>query len=123
MSPYHAIFAHIRQAIAQLLPPSLVRGDIRYSGLTSSEALAKEIHMGHLVQYVEQLDQHLPFLTVRETFQFLYENALVDPLPFGHTDDWCEYFFRLSFFYVSMFSNPWVFWDVVVQEQRSRDSC
>ncbi len=34
----------------------------------------------------EQLDQHLPYLTVRETFEFIHDNALVDPAEHGHPE-------------------------------------
>jgi ABC-type multidrug transport system ATPase subunit len=34
----------------------------------------------------EQLDQHLPFLTVRETLEFIHNNALVDPAECGHPE-------------------------------------
>jgi ABC-type multidrug transport system ATPase subunit len=33
-----------------------------------------------------QLDQHLPFLTVRETLEFIHNNALVDPAECGHLE-------------------------------------
>ena len=31
-----------------------------------------------IAQYVSQLDEHIPFLTVRETLEFMHANACVD---------------------------------------------
>jgi ABC-type multidrug transport system ATPase subunit len=84
--PGHGKSAYLK-ALAQLLPQTpALRGDIKYSGYTRSEALEQGIHLNNLVQYVEQLDQHLPFLSVRETFNFLHENALVNPADHGHPE-------------------------------------
>jgi hypothetical protein len=54
--------------------------------MTMAEAQEQGIYPGHMVQYVEQLDQHLPYLTVRETFDFIHQNALVDPAQYGHPE-------------------------------------
>jgi hypothetical protein len=35
----------------------------------------------------DQLDYHLPYLSVRETFEFVHENALLDPASVGIPDD------------------------------------
>lgn len=76
------------KALAQLLvaPPETKSGVIKYGGLTPMEAEEKGIQLGHLVQYIDQLDQHFPFLTVKETFQFIHDNATVPPTAeFGQT--------------------------------------
>ena len=69
------------KALARLLPANLVSGNITFSGKSADQCLAEGIHLGHLVQYIDQLDQHLPFLTVRETFDFVNQNANIDPAP------------------------------------------
>ena len=33
-----------------------------------------------------QLDEHIPFQTVREVFTFIHANACVDPGPFGYPE-------------------------------------
>jgi ABC-type multidrug transport system ATPase subunit len=71
-------------------PPTLlpnkpgVCGNISYSGATVSDP--RGCHLGQLVQYVSQLDEHLPHLTVRETLSFVYQNAVVDPATCGHPE-------------------------------------
>ena len=93
------------KALAQKLPANATTGSVTYQGLTQQQAIEKNIYLGHLVQYVgmlycmmcggilmhfiiftfcvyfsaDQLDQHLPFLTVRETMDFVHQNANVDP--------------------------------------------
>lgn len=74
------------KALANRLPKGAVTGDIRYGGYSFEEAASKNIHIGHLVQYVDQLDQHLPYLTVRETLNFVHANANVDPSEFDASD-------------------------------------
>ena len=84
--PGHGKSAFLK-ALASLLPASpLLSGQVRYGGLTKAEAEVEGIHIGHVVQYVDQLDQHLPYLTVRETFDFIHSNALVDPALHGHPE-------------------------------------
>ena len=56
--------------------PRQLSGDVRYNGLTSAELRASGVYLGQLVQYVGQLDEHSPFLTVRETLRFVAQNAL-----------------------------------------------
>lgn len=53
-----------------------LRGEVRYSGLSVPEVQEAGVHLGQLVQYVNQLDEHFPFLTVRETLTFVAENSL-----------------------------------------------
>lgn len=84
--PGHGKSAFLK-ALASLLPAGpLLSGQVQYGGLTKAEAEAQGIHIGHVVQYVDQLDQHLPYLTVRETFDFIHENALIDPTLHGHPE-------------------------------------
>ena len=61
-------------------------GNITYSGSTPATASAAGITLGQLVQYVGQADEHVPFLTVRETFDFMHFNATVKPEKFGRPD-------------------------------------
>jgi ABC-type multidrug transport system ATPase subunit len=55
-----------------------LQGKVRYSGRTASEAQSAGVQLGQLVQYVSQLDEHSPFLTVRETLSFVARNSLAD---------------------------------------------
>ena len=52
----------------ELLNKAHVSGRVEYNGLTREEA--PEMVVQNVVSYVEQLDDHEPFLTVRETFDF-----------------------------------------------------
>jgi ABC-type multidrug transport system ATPase subunit/ABC-type multidrug transport system permease subunit len=99
------------KALAQLLPPNELKGEILYGNEQPSGLIEKSIYPGHLVQYVEQLDQHLPYLTVRETLEFIHQNSLADPAEFGYVDmaqahkdrgsyTFCSY--CLSLFIISM---------------------
>jgi len=54
-----------------------IDGKITYSGLTASELKANGTSINRLCEYVTQVDEHLPFLTVHETVQFSHENACV----------------------------------------------
>ena len=56
--------------------PRLLKGEVKYNGLSAAELKARGIHLSQLVQYIPQLDEHSPFLTVRETLQFIASNAL-----------------------------------------------
>ena len=71
------------KALARKLPVKAVTGSVTYSGLSYDDALSKDIHIGHLVQYVNQLDEHIPQLTVQETLEFVHKNANVDPGLYG----------------------------------------
>jgi ABC-type multidrug transport system ATPase subunit/ABC-type multidrug transport system permease subunit len=57
---------------------------ITFSGLTQKELSAKGMHLKLLANYVDQLDTHLPFLTVRETAEFACLNSTVDPGVMGN---------------------------------------
>ena len=60
----------------RLANPRALHGEVSYSGLTAIEAAGRGIYVGQLVQYVSQLDEHSPFLTVRETLRFIAQNSL-----------------------------------------------
>ena len=83
--PGHSKSAYLKM-LTQLLPARDVRGTVTYSGVSQADAAAAGVHLGQIAQYVSQLDEHIPFLTVRETFEFIHANATVDPAKFGHTD-------------------------------------
>ena len=54
-------------------------GSINYGGFTGAQLAEKGIYLKLLATYVDQLDVHLPYLTVRETAKFAYENGTVQP--------------------------------------------
>ena len=53
-----------------------LRGTVQYGGLAPPELAAAGLSLGQLVQYVSQLDEHFPFLTVRESLAFVARNAI-----------------------------------------------
>ena len=53
-----------------------LRGSVQYGGLAPPELAAAGLCLGQLVQYVSQLDEHFPFLTVRESLAFVARNAI-----------------------------------------------
>jgi ABC-type multidrug transport system ATPase subunit len=68
------------RALSGRLPPSKLDGSLSYSDVPAADLLrSKGIHLRLLSSYTGQLDEHLPYLTVRETAAFAYENATVDP--------------------------------------------
>jgi ABC-type multidrug transport system fused ATPase/permease subunit len=62
----------------RLAPPAStgLTGAVLYGGLPAAELAARGLHLCHLAQYVSQLDEHFPFLTVRETLQFAADSPL-----------------------------------------------
>ena len=50
--------------VARRLPRVGVTGTVSYSGLAPGDAAAAGVHLGQLVQYVPQVDEHIPYLTV-----------------------------------------------------------
>ena len=64
----------------RLAPPASTHlvGEVLYGGLTAPMLRERGLHLCHLAQYVSQLDEHFPFLTVRETLQFAAD-CLVAP--------------------------------------------
>jgi ABC-type branched-subunit amino acid transport system ATPase component len=61
-----------------------LQGTVTYSGVSARDARAVGVNLGSLVQYVSQLDDHIPFLTVRETLAFIHANAAVDAAAHGY---------------------------------------
>ena len=51
-------------------------GTVRYAGLAPAALAEAGLCLGQLVQYVSQLDEHFPFLTVRESLTFVAANAI-----------------------------------------------
>lgn len=83
--PGHGKTSFLR-ALSGRIPWSKLKGTVAYSGLSATEAESRGINLKQLVQYVDQLDIHLPQLTVRETFEFAHQNGTVDPSLLGHPD-------------------------------------
>lgn len=46
--------------------PKGLTGSVRYGGLTPAMAKASGVDVGQIVQYVSQIDEHVPSMTVRE---------------------------------------------------------
>jgi ABC-type multidrug transport system ATPase subunit len=67
-----------------LYTPVDIHGRLSFSGATPQRP--RGCHLGQLVQYVSQLDVHLPHLTVEETISFVYKNAVVNPALHGHPE-------------------------------------
>lgn len=60
----------------RLANPSSLKGEVQYNGRSALQVAADGACLGQLVQYVNQLDEHFAFLTVRETLMFVAENCL-----------------------------------------------
>ena len=71
----------LMKALTQQLHGADLKGAITYSGAPSSGMPG--VHLGSLCQYVQQVDEHLPQLTVRETLEFIHQNCSVDPEAYG----------------------------------------
>ena len=80
--PGHGKTSFLR-ALCGRVPASNVSGTISYSGMDQKELKAKGIFLQLLANYVDQLDTHLPFLTVRETATFACDNSTVEPSIMG----------------------------------------
>ncbi len=63
------------KALAGRLPTGALDGSVTYSGLDQRELLSKGMYLKLLANYVDQLDVHLPFLTVRETAEVRRQRA------------------------------------------------
>jgi ABC-type multidrug transport system ATPase subunit/ABC-type multidrug transport system permease subunit len=71
------------KALTQMLPQKELKGSITYSGISAEQSEKAGVYLGSLCQYVNQIDEHLPQLTVRETFEFIRHNNAVDPSQHG----------------------------------------
>ena len=68
------------KAVAGCLPAGSVPDDaVTYGGLTKQELENRGVSVNRLCAYVEQVDTHLPFLTVRETAAFSHDNSCPPP--------------------------------------------
>ena len=68
------------KAVAGCLPAGSVPDDaVTYGGLTKQELETRGVSVNRLCAYVEQVDTHLPFLTVRETAAFSHDNSCPPP--------------------------------------------
>ena len=72
------------KALTNNLPPGALKGRVEYSGLTPAELPGVGARLGSLAQYVGQVDEHIPQLTVRETLSFVHDNCSVDPGAHGY---------------------------------------
>jgi ABC-type multidrug transport system ATPase subunit len=64
------------KAIAGLLPlqdPFDMQGEITYNGKTIHDCAKEKIFIENAFGYIDQLDNHAPLLTVRETLEFAYQ--------------------------------------------------
>jgi ABC-type multidrug transport system ATPase subunit/ABC-type multidrug transport system permease subunit len=55
-----------------------IDGRVTYNGLDKSALSARKVNLGQVAQYVDQLDLHLPYLTVEETLLFAARNSLAE---------------------------------------------
>jgi len=81
--PGHGKSAFLK-ALTQMLPQKELKGKITYSGISAEESSKAGVYLGSLCQYVNQIDEHLPQLTVRETFEFIRNNNAVNPAQHGY---------------------------------------
>ncbi len=72
------------KALAGHIPSEALEGAITYGGMSGAELARRGMQLKLLANYVDQLDTHLPFLTVRETAEFACTNSTVDPSVMGH---------------------------------------
>ena len=83
--PGHGKTSFLR-ALAGRLPAKALSGSITYSGVEQKTLRASGgpgVHLSLLANYVDQLDTHLPYLTVRETATFACVNSTVVPEKLG----------------------------------------
>ena len=83
--PGHGKSAFLK-ALCRALPTGKrgLQGTVTYSGVSARDAPGAGVNLGSLVQYVSQLDDHIPYLTVRETLAFIHANACVDAAAHGY---------------------------------------
>lgn len=61
-------------------------GEVTYNGITKKQAKKNNIDLNSMVVYVNQVDIHMPLLTVRETLQFAVDNSVADPVLLNNPD-------------------------------------
>ena len=83
--PGHGKTTFLR-ALSGRLPQKAIEGKVCYSGVDIKELKKQGIFLQLLSNYVDQLDTHLPFLTVRETATFACNNATVEPHLAGNPE-------------------------------------
>jgi ABC-type multidrug transport system ATPase subunit len=66
----------LKALTARLSDARALRGSVTYNGRTRAALQAEGTQLGQLAQYVSQLDEHYPYLTVRETLSFVARNAI-----------------------------------------------
>jgi len=79
--PGHGKSTLLKLLSGQQTPTS---GSLTFNGLTPKQSAAQGLMVNTLVQYVEQVDIHVPYLTVRETLQSAVDHSF-DPTSFGDT--------------------------------------
>ena len=77
-APGHGKSSLLR-AIAGHLPGGALQGRVSYNGEDAAALAARGVNLNLLASYVDQLDSHLPFLTVRETIAFAASLSTVEP--------------------------------------------
>jgi len=80
--PGHGKSALLKTLAGQLEP---TEGKVTWNGFGKEFSDEKQLRVEKLCQYVDQVDVHLPHLTVRETFQFAVNNAF-DPHEYNNPD-------------------------------------
>lgn len=55
-----------------------LRGTVRWNGMTQEEADAAGFKINRFTTYIDQVDVHMPVLTVRETFEFAVRHSNAD---------------------------------------------
>jgi len=75
---------HGRSALLKLLAGQLpaTDGRVRWNTLTKEQAHQHGMRVEKLVAYADQVDVHLPSMTVRETLQFAVDHSF-DPAPYN----------------------------------------
>jgi len=73
---------HGRSALLKMLAGQVAatEGSVKWNQLTKEQGREHGVRVEKLVAFVDQVDVHLPLLTVRETFQFAVDHAF-DPAP------------------------------------------
>ena len=76
----------LMRALSGRIAPELLEGRIEWGGRDAGELHAAGISLARLACFVDQLDTHLPLLTVRETVAFAWQNLTVPPALHGDAE-------------------------------------